>query len=77
MVQERETEAIVKLMFHTHKVKPTQIARRLGLSRQAVSYHLSDKTKRHRSVMPAETRDALRGAALRRYHTKKALEVLE
>ena len=77
MVKEGATAERVKQMFHVLEIKKVEIARQLGITRQAVNYHLTNKSKRHRGNMPAKQRKAERALALKRYHTKKALEVLD
>ncbi|MEO7015605.1 MAG: hypothetical protein ABI067_03555 [Leifsonia sp.] len=77
MVKEGATAERVKRMFSVLEMPKSEIARQLGITRQAVGYHLGNKSKRHRRNMPAKQRKAERALALKRYHTKKALEVLE
>ena len=77
MIKEGATAERVKQMFNVLGIKKAEIARQLGITRQAVNYHLTDKTKRHRAEMPVGKRKRDRALALKRYHSKKALEVLE
>ena len=77
MVKEGATAERVKQMFNVLEMKKAEIARQLGITRQAVNYHLGDKAKRHRAEMPVGKRKRDRMLALKRYHRNKALEVLE
>lgn len=77
MIKEGATAERVKQMFNVLEIKKAEIARQLGITRQAVNYHLGNKAKRHRKNMSAAKRKRDRALALERYHNKKALEVLE
>lgn len=68
----------VKFMSKELGMDGAAIARELGITRQAVFYHLSDKSKRRRKNMPAAKRKMERATALKRYHKRKeAMEVFE
>ena len=77
MINEGATAERVKQMFNVLEMKKAEIARQLGITRQAVNYHLGNKSKRLRRNMPTAKRKNERAVALRRYHNRKALEVLE
>jgi predicted transcriptional regulator len=57
-------------------VKQAEIARKLGVSRQCVFYHLSDKSVRKRHLVPESEIGAIRAKARERYQLAK-LKVAE
>lgn len=74
MIREGATAERVKQMFTVLEMTKSDISRALGITRQAVGYHLGDKFKRRRANMPTKKRKAERACALARYHNRKAME---
>lgn len=66
----KDTGSRIKTLY-LDGVKQGEIARRLDVSRQVVSYHLSDKTKRHRAGMSVAQREALRAHEREKYQQRR------
>jgi DNA-binding CsgD family transcriptional regulator len=72
-IAEERTGKQVKHLFASGTYK-AEIARQLGITRQAVDYHLSDKVKRRRQYIGAKEKARLQALARGRYHLRKATE---